>query len=123
EILMDLLAVALLAAPLTTLAAAAMHTFGWTPAIVVREGQLRLEPAGILLGIVLTDVPMLLVVWGRVVRSRAATWASRGLRFGSWAQVRLGVVAGFGILVLMAIVGAILRGFGLVNQQMEQFAI
>jgi membrane protease YdiL (CAAX protease family) len=71
----------------------------------------------------LTQIPMLLVVYLRLVLPGAVTWSELGLR-----PVRLSVFFGMGVgagvigLVVIAIVGLLLTQVGLQPNQAEQFA-
>jgi len=121
--LIDLLTVVLLAAPLTALGLAGLRWLGLEPASI-EDGRIRLRPEGLLLAVVMTDVPMVLLVLGRVVGSGAASWRDLGLRWRGAGDVQLGLMSGVGILVLVAVVSALLRfGAGVTNPQAELFEV
>ena len=71
----------------------------------------------------LTQIPMLLVVYLRLVLPGAVTWGELGLRpvpLGYW--LRMGVSAGVIGLVAIDVVGLLLSQVGLQPNQIEQFA-
>src|ERR1700730_13109776 len=71
----------------------------------------------------LTQIPMLLVVYLRLVLPGAVTWAELGLRPLPLGYVlRMGFGAGVGGLVVIEIVGLLLSQVGLQPNQLEQFA-
>ncbi len=71
----------------------------------------------------LTQIPMLLVVYLRLVLPGAVTWAELGLRPLPLGQVlRWGLGGGVVGLVVIDVVGLLLREVGLQANQLEQFA-
>ncbi len=70
-----------------------------------------------------TDVPMLLVLYGRLIASGATTWHELGLHPMPLARiVRVGAATGLGGLALTVLVGLLLSQLGLRQNQLEQFA-
>src|SRR5579864_863287 len=69
-----------------------------------------------------TDIPMLLVVYVRVIMPRALTWADLGLKpLPLEYVVRMGLAAGLAGLVIIDIIGSLLSQVGLRPNQLEQF--
>jgi membrane protease YdiL (CAAX protease family) len=69
-----------------------------------------------------TDVPMLAVVYVRLIMPRAATWTELGLKpLPLEYVVRMGLAAGLTGLVVIDIVGSLLSQVGLRPNQLEQF--
>jgi membrane protease YdiL (CAAX protease family) len=69
-----------------------------------------------------TDIPMLLVVYLRFVRSGALSWREVGLRPLPLDYVlRIGLAAGLTGLVVIDVVGSLLSQVGLRPNQLEQF--
>jgi membrane protease YdiL (CAAX protease family) len=82
-----------------------------------------LNSASFVAAALLTQIPMLLVVYLRLVLPGAVTWSELGLR-----SVRLGYLLWMGLggglagLVVIAIVGLLLSKIGLQPNQLDQFA-
>jgi membrane protease YdiL (CAAX protease family) len=71
----------------------------------------------------LTQIPMLLVVYLRLILPGAVTWAELGLRPVGWeVLLRMGLGGGVVGLVVIDIVGILLSQVGLQPNQLEQFA-
>ena len=69
-----------------------------------------------------TDLPMLVVLYVRVIMPKAATWAGIGLRGVSWdVLLRFGVGGGIACLALTAIVEGLLDRVGLRSNQFDEF--
>ena len=69
-----------------------------------------------------TDLPMLLVVYLRVIMPGALTWRDVGLKPLPIEDIlRTGVIAGLGGLVVIDIVGTLLSQFGLRPNQLDEF--
>ncbi len=69
-----------------------------------------------------TDIPMLLIVYVRLVLPGAATWQDLGLKPLPWDYVlRIGLAAGLVGLVAIEIVGNLLSLVGIKANQIEQF--
>jgi membrane protease YdiL (CAAX protease family) len=82
-----------------------------------------LNSASFVVAALLTQIPMLLVVYLRLVLPGAVTWAELGLRPVPLGYlVRMGVGAGVVGLVAIDVVGILLSQVGLQPNQLEQFA-
>jgi membrane protease YdiL (CAAX protease family) len=69
-----------------------------------------------------TQIPMVIFVYVRLIRSGAVTWAELGVRPLPVSRVlSVGVAGGVGGLLLTAVVGAALAQFGLQSNQLQQF--
>ena len=80
--------------------------------------------AGTFLGAALsTDVPMLVILYLRVIRPGALTWQDLGLRQVPLDEMlRVGLAAGLGGLVVIDVVGSVIAQFGFRPNQLDQFA-
>ncbi len=69
-----------------------------------------------------TDIPMLLLIYVRLIMPGAVTWTDLGLKPLPLAYtLRMGLAAGLGGLVAIDIVGSVLSQYGLRSNQLEQF--
>jgi membrane protease YdiL (CAAX protease family) len=69
-----------------------------------------------------TDIPLLLIVYVRLIMPGALTWSELGLKpVPLEYALRLGLAAGLGGLVVIDLVGTFLSQFGLRPNQLEQF--
>jgi uncharacterized protein len=90
-------------------------------ASVLRADQ-ELTSGTFVLAALSTEIPMLLVVYVRLIMPGAVTWAELGLRpLPLDYVVRLGLGAGLSGLVVIDIVGTLLSQVGLRPNQLEQF--
>jgi uncharacterized protein len=108
--------------------------FGSVVAVIVLNALVTLPFASVLrvdqgltagtfvLAALSTEIPMLLVIYVRLVMPGAVTWAELGLRPLRLDHiVRLGLGAGLAGLVVIDIVGTLLSQVGLRPNQLEQF--
>ena len=83
----------------------------------------RLTIFTFLLAALATQVPMLLVLYLRIVHSGAASWSELGLRALPLGRViGQGLLVGIGALALSAIVNLLLSRVGVEQNQMDQFS-
>jgi|SRR5579864_1903727 len=69
-----------------------------------------------------TDIPMLVILYIRVIRPGALSWSDLGLRpLPLDYTLRMGLAAGLGGLVAIDVIGTFLSQFGLRPNQLEQF--
>jgi membrane protease YdiL (CAAX protease family) len=69
-----------------------------------------------------TDIPMLIILYVRLIRPGALTWRDLGLRPLAWDYVlRVGFAAGLTGLVVIDIVGTLLTQVGLRPNQLDQY--
>ena len=107
---------------------------GMLAAILVANAVLTLplvnqvSPAGLTTGTFMvaalaTQVPMLAVLYSRLIAPGAMTWRELGLRpMPAGRALWIGVLAGFGGLVITGILEALLAQFGLRSNQLDQFS-
>jgi membrane protease YdiL (CAAX protease family) len=86
-----------------------------------RTGSMTIET--FLVAALSTQVPMLLVLYGRLIAPGAITWRDLGLRPMPLERVlRVGMATGLAALLLAAVIGQLLASFGVRPNQVEQFS-
>jgi CAAX protease family protein len=108
-----------LGAWVTVIVLNALITLPLAPFLHIEQG---LTAGTFLVAALSTDIPMLLILYLRVIRPGALTWQDLGLRpVAIDEMLRVGLAAGLGGLVVIDIVGSILSQFGLRPNQLDQF--
>jgi uncharacterized protein len=83
----------------------------------------RLSMGPFLVAALGTQVPILLVLYGRLIAPGALTWRDLGLRPMPLAQIlSVGIATGFAALLLAGVIGTLLANFGVRLNQAEQFS-
>ena len=108
-----------LGAWLTVIVLNALITLPLAPFLHIEQGL----TGGTFLVIALsTDIPMLVIVYVRLIMPGALTWRDLGLRpLPLDYTLRMGLAAGLGGLVVIDAIGTFLTQFGLRPNQMDQF--
>lgn len=93
---------------------------GFGPA---EAGQPALGPLGLAYLIVASEIPIVGVVWLRLVFTGALTWQELGLRLEPISDhVRRGLVGGVTLFLASGVVGGVLTRFGVHQNQFERFS-
>jgi membrane protease YdiL (CAAX protease family) len=108
-----------LGAWLTVLVLNALITLPLSPFLHIDRG---LTAGTFLLAALATDIPMLVILYVRLIKPGALTWQDLGLRPVALDEMlRVGLAAGLGGLVVIDVIGNILSEYGLRPNQLEQF--
>jgi uncharacterized protein len=108
-----------LGAWLTVIVLNAVITLPLAPFLHIEQG---LTAGTFIIAALSTDIPMLLIVYVRLIMPGAVTWADLGLRPLPLDYVlRIGLAAGLAGLVIIDIIGSLLSQVGLRPNQLEQF--
>ncbi len=108
-----------LGAWLTVIVLNALITLPLTPFLHLEQG---LTASTFVIAALATDIPMLLILYIRLIRPGALTWGDLGLRpLPLDYTLRWGLAAGLGGLVAIDIIGTYLSQFGLRPNQLDQF--
>ncbi len=79
-------------------------------------------PGTLLYLIVASEIPIIFVVWLRLVLPGGRTWGELGLRLRPIdSHVSLGLLGGLALFISAGIVGAVLTRFGIHQNQLERF--
>ena len=104
---------------LTVIVLNAIITLPLAPYLHIDQG---LTAGTFIIAALSTDIPMLLIVYVRVIMPRALTWQDLGLRPLPLDYVlRMGLAAGLAGLIVIDIIGNLLAQVGIRPNQMEQF--
>jgi membrane protease YdiL (CAAX protease family) len=97
----------------------AIITFPLVPFLHIEQG---LTAGTFVIAALSTDIPMLLIVYVRLIMPGAVTWSELGLKPLPLDYVlRVGLAAGLAGLVVIDIIGSLLAQVGLRPNQLEQF--
>lgn len=108
-----------LGAWLTVIVLNALITLPLTPFLHIDQG---LTAGTFVIAALSTDIPMLVIVYVRLIMPGALTWRDLGLRpLALDYTLRMGLAAGLGGLVVIDAVGTLLSQYGLRPNQMDQF--
>ena len=104
---------------LTVIVLNALITLPLAPFLHIEQG---LTVGTFIIAALSTDIPMLLVVYVRLITPGAVSWTELGLKpLPLDYVVRMGLAAGLAGLVVIDIVGSLLSEIGLRPNQLEQF--
>jgi len=82
-----------------------------------------LGPLGLTFLIVASEIPIVAVVWLRLVRAGGLTWRELGLRLQPLDEnLWNGLLGGVALFITAAVVGAVLTRFGVRQNQFERFS-
>lgn len=108
-----------LGAWLTVIVLNALITLPLAPFLHIEQG---LTAGTFVIAALSTDIPMVLVVYVRLIRPGALTWQDLGLRPLPLDYVlRMGLATGLAGLVIIDIIGSLLAQIGLRPNQLDQF--
>lgn len=90
--------------------------------VVTGASQRQLGSLGLTYLIVASELPLLGVLWFRLVRARCATWRELGLRIQSLSEhLAMGLLGGIALFVSAGIVSGVLSRMGVDQNQFERF--
>jgi membrane protease YdiL (CAAX protease family) len=85
-------------------------------------GERSLTPLGLTYLIAASEIPIVAVMWLRLVLPGCLSWRALGLRFQPFAaHVRTGLIGGASLFMAALIAGAVLSRFGIRQNQFERF--